>query len=310
MTDEAQLPQSFDDEVVSAALDGEATPSEMARVSAEAPLQARSRVFRSVADAVATPVPAPDDEIRGRLVASALAVAQTDAGTAPDEQRGGADEVPSLATRRAASRQRVVAIAAAAAAVIIVPVMAVAVLRASQNDNATSDEVATGVAPKDGADDEESASADALTGPNQERAGEPSMESTVPSALPFTGPAAAVPDLGAVGSEPELQDVVATARTQAPAPADTTPSSSSPPAPVTSTTVGGLGTPRQGVTASACAEGLRGADPSLGDLLYTATATYRGSPVNIDVFRPAQGTSEIVVVTASTDCSILTRFTL
>ena len=68
-------PPSPDDEIVSAVLDGEATPDERARVEADPRLRARLDRLRSVRDAVAAPV-APLDELttermRGVAVAAA-----------------------------------------------------------------------------------------------------------------------------------------------------------------------------------------------------------------------------------------------
>ena len=91
-----------DDELVSAYVDGEATPEEIAAVEANPSLLARARVLRAVAGAVAAApvVPAPDDA-RETSIAAALAAAV-----------GGA-EVTDLAAERARRRLRVLSIAAA-----------------------------------------------------------------------------------------------------------------------------------------------------------------------------------------------------
>jgi hypothetical protein len=74
MTDQ---PPSDLDELVSAYLDGEATPEEVARVDADPALSARVAELGAVARAVAAPVPPPPASVRDAAIARALAAATT-----------------------------------------------------------------------------------------------------------------------------------------------------------------------------------------------------------------------------------------
>lgn len=68
-------PRAHDDELVSAVLDGEASPEEVERVASDPDLSARLDAFRRVRDAVAEPVPVLDELSRRRLLDRALEVA-------------------------------------------------------------------------------------------------------------------------------------------------------------------------------------------------------------------------------------------
>ena len=63
------------DELVSAYLDGEATPAEIAEVERDDALSARAEQLRAVRDAVAAPVPPMSAESRDRMIEAALAAA-------------------------------------------------------------------------------------------------------------------------------------------------------------------------------------------------------------------------------------------
>ena len=67
------------DELVSAYLDGEATPAEIAEVEGDAALLARIEELRAVRDAVGAPVPTLPAEQRDQLISAALGVADTEA---------------------------------------------------------------------------------------------------------------------------------------------------------------------------------------------------------------------------------------
>ena len=67
------------DELVSAYLDGEATPAEIAEVEGDAALLARFEELRAVRDAVGAPVPTLPAEQRDQLISAALGVADTEA---------------------------------------------------------------------------------------------------------------------------------------------------------------------------------------------------------------------------------------
>jgi len=85
MSDE-QLRQ---DELVSAYLDGEATPAEVAEVEQDDALMARVEQLRSVRDAAVAPVAPVSDELRDRMISAALA-----AGDAETVQRRETRTVP------------------------------------------------------------------------------------------------------------------------------------------------------------------------------------------------------------------------
>ena len=68
------------DELVSAYLDGEATPAEIAEVEGDDALLARVEELRAVRDAVAAPAPSLSAEQRDQLISAALGVADAEAG--------------------------------------------------------------------------------------------------------------------------------------------------------------------------------------------------------------------------------------
>ena len=68
------------DELVSAYLDGEATPAEIAEVEGDDALLARVEELRAVRDAVAAPVPSLSAEQRDQLISAALGEADAEAG--------------------------------------------------------------------------------------------------------------------------------------------------------------------------------------------------------------------------------------
>jgi hypothetical protein len=124
---------SRDDELVSAYLDGEATPEERARVENDPRLQQRLREFRQVSAAVGTPHFFPDAPDRDALLARA--VASSTIATPPDTGDGGGSGVAPVVDL-AARRRRQAAIFLSAAAAVIVAVLAVpALLRSSSTDD-------------------------------------------------------------------------------------------------------------------------------------------------------------------------------
>src|SRR5690349_14625396 len=101
-----------DDDLVSAVLDGEATPEERARVEADPALSARLAEFADVRDAVAEPVPPPSAATRERAIAAATAAARPAAG-APGNVR------PLRRKPRSADLPRFLAVAAAVLLVLV-----------------------------------------------------------------------------------------------------------------------------------------------------------------------------------------------
>ncbi|MGQ0616184.1 MAG: anti-sigma factor family protein [Acidimicrobiia bacterium] len=104
------------DEIVSAYLDGEATPDEMARVEADPALQARLESLRVAAAAVGSAVPAPSATTRETAVAAALAATMPAADQVADDPD--ADPAAPLADFSAGRRRTRRATTWAAAAVV------------------------------------------------------------------------------------------------------------------------------------------------------------------------------------------------
>ncbi|MXZ52307.1 MAG: hypothetical protein F4Z34_03870 [Acidimicrobiaceae bacterium] len=110
------------DELVSAYLDGEATPAEIAEVEQDDVLMARVEQLRSVRDAVAAPVAPMPAELRDQMIGAALAAA--DAETA---QRREARIVP-------IHRRRETLLAVAAAAVLLAAVVSAGLIASRGGD--------------------------------------------------------------------------------------------------------------------------------------------------------------------------------
>ena len=110
------------DELVSAYLDGEATPAEIAEVEQDDVLMARVQQLRSVRDAVTAPVAPMPAELRDQMIGAALAAA--DAETA---QRREARIVP-------IHRRRETLLAMAAAAVILAAVVSAGLIASRGGD--------------------------------------------------------------------------------------------------------------------------------------------------------------------------------
>ena len=115
--------QFRDDELVSAYLDGEATPAEIAEVEQNDVLMARIEQLRSVRDAVAAPVAPMSAERREQMISAALAV--SDAGNV---QRHGARIVP-------IRRRRETLLAVAAAAVLLAAVVSAGLIASRGGDD-------------------------------------------------------------------------------------------------------------------------------------------------------------------------------
>lgn len=109
--------RDHDDELVSAALDGEAPPDDVARVEGDPALAARLAELRAAADAVAAPVPPLPSDVVDRLVDVAIA-----SDTADDGPTDVPDVVP-LARRRPAATTRWLAVAAAVLVVLALPAL-------------------------------------------------------------------------------------------------------------------------------------------------------------------------------------------
>ena len=111
------------DELVSAYLDGEATPAEIAEVEQDVALMARVEQLRAVRDAVAAPVPAMSEEQRDQMISAALAVATEEAA-----ERREAKIVP-------IRRRREALLAVAAAAMLLAAVVSAGLIASRGGDD-------------------------------------------------------------------------------------------------------------------------------------------------------------------------------
>ncbi len=136
------------DELVSAYLDGEATPAERARVEADPELLERVEIHRRVADLVGGRVTPPADELRRTQIAAALDASDT------------ADNVTALvARRRRWEAAKVVSIAAMVVAALALPIVLFG------NGESDDDEATSLVEADDAAaDDDAAAEPDAARG--------------------------------------------------------------------------------------------------------------------------------------------------
>ncbi len=125
--------QFREDELVSAYLDGEATPAEIAEVEQDGALMARVEQLRAVRDAAAAPVAPMSAELRDQMIGTALAVADAESA-----QRREAGIVP-------IHRRRETLLATAAAAVLLAAVVGAGLIasRGGDDDETAADASAT-----------------------------------------------------------------------------------------------------------------------------------------------------------------------
>ena len=301
-------PGDGDDEVVSAVLDGEASPDEDARVAGDPALRARLGELRAVAERVAAPV-TPHASLDD-LLDSALAVADTGSpsrstptSASPSNLAAGVLDLE-RARRTRERRHRLLAVAAVVAAVALaVPLLGS--LRSGDTDSSetagrfssvgTSVNAADGEsAPSDLGDDD--AGTAAGSGAASDSASESGPATTVAGAPASTSPptaATATGGLGALGDFPDAGSLVAVVRAM----------------------------PAAGVAELDAADSARTSDPvcdalvagldPAGTSVTSGTATLLGQPVVVLVVAPvdpAQGTS---VVIADPGCtSVLDRLPL
>ncbi|HUP75020.1 MAG TPA: hypothetical protein VM282_18390 [Acidimicrobiales bacterium] len=178
------------DEIVSAYVDGAATPDERARVESDPALVERAATFRSIHDALAVPAVPADDDRRHALIARALADTTTSGAT-----------VHTLRSRRSTTLGPIVA----AAAVIAMFFGLGTWLVASQDNDDTSD-TATVAAEADSFDSQGLRAPATTTG----TAG---GESVAPQSAPAGDSAKLVTNyLGAFADETALRDALLGAR--------------------------------------------------------------------------------------------------
>ena len=111
------------DELVSAYLDGEATPAEVAEVERDGALLARVEQLRAVRDAIAAPVPPMSAERRDQMIGAALEVADAEAA-----ERREARIIP-------LHRPRQTLLAVAAAAVVLAAVVGAGLITSRGGDD-------------------------------------------------------------------------------------------------------------------------------------------------------------------------------
>jgi len=271
------MPEPFrtDDELVSAVLDGEATPAERARVAADPVLSARLAEFAAVADAVRAPVAPSAPAARDTAIAAAVAEARR-----PDPV------VVPLRPRR--STGSFLAVAAAILAVLLVAGFFAGRLDRGDDTSAQTADLADrgddGSEDSGGAESSEEATAEAET------------DGTAADAFSE----AATVELGAVEDEAALRAaLVATgalsgldsATTRSTLPAPTTPADQE--------AVAG--------DSEACQVRLEESDPALDGLLLEGTAVYADTDAVVYVFATVDGDTRVVVVSAA-DCADLVSF--
>jgi hypothetical protein len=279
-----------DDELVSAVLDGEATPDERARVEADPVLSARLAEFAAARDAVAEPVAPPSAATRERAIAAAKVAVRHHGepfGTVrPLKRRSRSADVP-----------RFLAVAAA----VLLVLVTFGLLANVSGDDAGDDAASSADAVGDDAGGDDSGSATAESG------GE-STEGTAPAESPYLLELQGA-DLGSVESSRELADALVT-RSSADGTeedvddfaADTTavPTGALPQAAVDPATVG---------NSEACQVGLVEADERLAGLLAQARVDYAGRPAVVYVYATPDGRQRVVVVTTE-GCRTLAAFDL
>ena len=153
-----------DDLLVSAVLDGVASPDDVARVTGDPALTARLEQFRSVARAVGGPVPLVDPVVRDAHLARAVAALESDrmatvtpAAATPLAPRAVPTPPPppsDLSAARARRQRRLgpVVLSVAAALVLLAAAGALVLRLGDTTGSSSSDEAATATAP-DAADE-------------------------------------------------------------------------------------------------------------------------------------------------------------
>ena len=197
--------QFREDELVSAYLDGEATPAEIAEVEQNDALLARVEQLRSVRDAVAAPVAPMPAERREQMIGAALAAAD-----AENTQRREARIVP-------VHRRRETLLAVAAAAVLLAAVVSAGLIASRGGD----DEADMAAAPTESADadtatGDTAAAAEAAPMPEEEpMAEEAAMAATTTAAYAETAEEEPMAEAEAAMDAAEAADEAAMAELEA-----------------------------------------------------------------------------------------------
>lgn len=261
----------LDDDVLSAVLDGEATPYENTHAAACAECSARLSTLREASTLVRTAVaPAPDAQ-RDAAIAAALAAA-----------------VPSNVVPMRSRRRGVPAWLGAAAAAVV----AVGAIGLVASSTGGDDDDSAGVASGGAGDDTTS-----------EMAADDAEESlTTLMAAPTDGG-----DLGAIEDvdlRAAIEGALARQVTGDAAPSEEGEASSGDgTAPTTTASPSAVGPS----FAASCEDPVRAGDPELGAVLYRASGTYEGEPAEVlgfEVLREDGGVDRRVYVLAVEGCAI------
>lgn len=171
-----------DDELISAVIDGEATPEEALRVESDPRLRERLAALRAAAEAVSQPV-APLDELSAARLRSVAAASWDDGATREPEATAGqarSDGEPAAAPARARGSAPWLAVAAAIAVVVgLVGILGGDLLDDDQEDQVSLSR--TGSAVDDASSDEAGAPAAAMDESPTDREPEPALTSSTTS---------------------------------------------------------------------------------------------------------------------------------
>ncbi|MCB1016138.1 MAG: hypothetical protein KDB10_13615, partial [Acidimicrobiales bacterium] len=189
---------SPDDLLVSAVLDGHASPEEVARVASDPRLAARLEQFRHAAGAVGGPVPLVDPAVREAHLARARAEARPGATGAPEAPRPVGDLAAARARRRTTGRATT--ILSIAAAVVLLAAVGAFLVGQLGSGGTSSDEVATAT-DEGGAD--EARAADAQDDSASSGGDAPEAATASPPSTTVPGGEAFAPD-GGTGIDPSL----------------------------------------------------------------------------------------------------------
>ncbi|MFN8041035.1 MAG: hypothetical protein U0Q07_17600 [Acidimicrobiales bacterium] len=327
MTDHHPTPDDARDELASAALDGEATDDEAARVADDPDLRARRDELAAVQAAVAAPVEVPAGAA-DQAVAAALAAFSPAEDVGTDAPSGGAAaEVVDLGAHR--TRNRVLAAVAAVAVLALLVGVAPRLLRGGTptSTDAASAPVAASAPPSTtvarpagplAATQEEgpggAATSDAAEKSAPSAAAGGAMPSTTASALPRAtippnSPAIVAAsfvgdDLGAVSTPDEL---AARVKARALLRDDTHhEGATEEPAPPPGGFVPAAEVPGIVARLQACDPVVRAQDPGLGAPVFTAVATYQGTPALTYLYAGRPDAVRLITV-ARADCAPLDR---
>lgn len=266
------------DDLASAHLDGQTTPTEAAQVAGDAALAARVAELATVRVALQSDGPPVDEARREASIAAALAAFEEDRADAAGPAAGatGVTPIAVAAARRRASRRTVQVIGAVAVAVLLA--IAVPLLGGLGADpDAPSEEVATSALEESAQDlDERDGAGDAAAGALD---------------APMADPLAAATARVDLGTFEDLDALEAALLTYVGAPLAATTDDQA--TPTTAARSAESGVP------STCSD-----TPGSGTRVLTGTATLQGRPVLVFVDEGTDGHRTLTVVDAA-DCSTI-----